>query len=116
MRTPTVVRLPVKNAFLWANFRATIEDRLAEVGDTRPLPDSEIFALALDCALLFAARGKAAEVHATKNSDALSWIRIETEIIPMRKKLGIQIAETREKLNALEAAYEKWAEADTEKG
>ena len=110
VKTPEVVRIPVKERIIWENLRMVIQERLAEAGDTRPLPDSELLVIAMDCALLFAARGEHLEVHATRNSDVLSWIRIETkQHLPRAMRLEALIAEARENLEKLSADYEKWA-------
>ena len=124
VKIPEVVRIPVSSAYLWHNLRMVIQERLAEAGDTRPLPDSELLVIAMDCALLFAARGKDLEGHATRNSDVLSWIRIETEQhLPRAMRLDALIAEARENLDQLTDDFERFKQGrepyrpvDTQKG
>ena len=109
MATPSVIRLPVRSAFLWDTFRAELEARLAEAGDSRPLPDSEVLVAALDSGLLLISRGVAAEIHATKNSDVVSWLEMEVVHPPPPASLGVKIAEAQEQLDKLKANYDAWA-------
>ena len=111
MRTPTVIKLPHRGAYLWDNFRSEIEKRLAEMGSTDPLTDGEVLLMALDAGLLFVSRGAAAEVHATKNSDILGWLTMEVEHPPPPASMGVYIEETEARLAKLKSDYEAWTGA-----